>query len=91
MGKAISTTRCKRGKKILEQIWERKDPNKEAEWINNMETELQILEEGTPLNIHTDELKPTLKKYQTGKNPGLDGIHCGFKNSCPYMTDLLQK
>ena len=38
---------------------------KKAEWINNMETELRMLEEGSQGNIHLDTLKATLKKYQT--------------------------
>ena len=46
---------------------ERKDHNKKAEWINNMETELRTLEEGSKVNIHADALKSILKKYQTGK------------------------
>ena len=43
-------------------IWERRNHNENAEWINNMETELQRLEEGSQVNIHPDGLKATLKK-----------------------------
>ena len=48
-------------------MWQWKDHNKKAEWINNMETELRILEEGPKVEIHPDTLKAILKKYQTGK------------------------
>ena len=37
------------------------------EWITDMETELRMLEEAPQVNIHTDGLKASLKKYQTGK------------------------
>ena len=72
MGKAISTTGCERSK-----IWEQKDHNKKAEWINNIETELRMLEEGSQVNIYPDGLKATLKKIANWKTPGLDDIH-GF-------------
>ena len=49
------------------KTWEWKDHNKKAEWMNSMETELWTLEEGPLVNIHSDALKWTLKKYQTGK------------------------
>ena len=65
MGEAIPATGCKSGKRFWSKIWERKDHNKKAEWTNNMETELRILEEGPQVNIHTDGLKATLQKYQT--------------------------
>ena len=32
-------------RRFWSKIWKRKDHNKKAEWINNMETELQMLEE----------------------------------------------
>ena len=57
---------------------ERKDHNKKAEWINNMETDLQMLEEGPQVNIHPDALKATLKKVANWKTPGLDSIR-GFR------------
>ena len=34
------------------KIWEQKGYNKNAEWINNMEKELQELEEGHEADIH---------------------------------------
>ena len=33
-----------------------------------METDLGMLEEGPLVDIHPDELKTTLKKYETGKS-----------------------
>ena len=49
------------------KIWEQKDHNKKAEWTNNMETELLILEEASKVEILLDALKATLKKCQTRK------------------------
>ena len=40
-----------------------------------METELQILEEGSQENIHPVGFKVTIKKIENRKTPGLDGIH----------------
>ena len=45
---------------------------KKTEWINNMESELRMLEEGLQVNIHSDGLKATLKKIANSKTPGLD-------------------
>ena len=59
------------------KMWEQKDHNKNAEWINNRETELRMFEEGTQMNIHPDGLKAKLKKMANWKAPGLDGMH-GF-------------
>ena len=53
---------AKEAKRFWRKIWEQKDHNKKAERINNMETEMQMLEEGTQVNIHPNELKATLKK-----------------------------
>ena len=72
-------------------ICERKDHNKKAEWLN-METELQMLEEGSPVNIHPDELKATLKKIANWKTLGLDGItELGLKSSPLFTTGLLRE
>ena len=49
------------------KIWERRDHNKKAVWMNNMEKELQNVEESRKTNIHFDSLKATLKKHQTEK------------------------
>ena len=38
-----------------------------AEWMNNITRKLEGLEEGPKAEMHTDLLKTTLKKYQTGK------------------------
>ena len=40
-------------RRFWSKIWERKDVNKKAEWIN-METELRMLEEGPLVNIHPE-------------------------------------
>ena len=42
-----------------EKMWERKDHNKKDEWINNMQTELQMLKEGPQVNIHSYGLQGT--------------------------------
>ncbi len=51
--------------------------NLETKWINNMEKELRMLEEGPKVEIHFDAPKITLKKMPNCKTPCLDGIH-GF-------------
>ena len=60
-----------------QEIKERKAHKKEAERINNMETELQMLEESPQVNIHPDGFKATLKKISNWKTPSHGGIH-GF-------------
>ena len=49
--------------------------NEKAEWINNITRELDGLEEGQKVEIHSDFLKATLKKISNWKTPGYDGIH----------------
>ena len=58
------------------KIWQPKQHNEKAEWINHITRELE-LEEGLKAQIHTDLLKTTLKKVSNWKTPGHDGIH-GF-------------
>ena len=59
------------------KIWQPKQHNEKAEWINLITRELEELEEGPKAEIHTDLLKTTLKKVSNWKTPGHDGIH-GF-------------
>ena len=62
--------------------------NEKAEWINNMTRELERLEEGPKAEIHTDILKTTLKKYQTGKcQATMEYMVSGSRNSPPFTTD----
>ena len=65
-----------------------KKHNKKAEWINNMTRELEGLEEGPKAEIHTDLLKTTLKKYQTGKSHDMmEYMVSGSRNSPPFTTE----
>ena len=65
-----------------------KKHNEEAERINNMTRELEGLEEGLKAEIHTDLLKTTLKKYQTGKRQAMmEYVVSGSGNSPPFTTD----
>ena len=48
-----------------------KKHNKKGEWISNITRGLEELEEGPKAEIHTDLLKTTLKKYQTGKRQAM--------------------
>ena len=59
------------------KIWQPKQHNEKAEWINHITRELEQLEEGPKAEIHTDLLKTTLKKASNWKTPGHDGIY-GF-------------
>ena len=58
-------------------IWEEKEHNRNAEWINKMKNELKGIEEGPKVDIHLDSLRITLKKIAYWKTPGYDGIY-GF-------------
>ena len=44
------------------KIWQPKQHNEKAKWINHITRELEELEEGPKAEIHTDLLKTTLKK-----------------------------
>ena len=59
------------------KIWQPKQHNEKAEWINHITRELEQLEEGPKTEIHIDLLKTTIKKVSNWKTPGYDGIH-GF-------------
>ena len=53
-----------------------------------MTRELEGPEEGPKAEIHTDLLKTTLKKYQTGKRQAIvDYMVSGLRNSPPFTTD----
>ena len=61
-------------KRFWNKIWKQKYHNKKAEWINNMETELQMLEKSPQVNIHLDTLKVQLKRISNWKTPSQNGI-----------------
>ena len=53
-----------------------------------MARELEGLEQGPKAEIHTDLLKTTLKKYQTGKRQVMIEYKVsGSRNSPPIKTD----
>ena len=55
-----------------------------------MTRELEGLEEDPKAEIHTDLLKTTLKKYQTGKRPIMsEYMVSGSRNSPPFTTIIL--
>ena len=65
-----------------------KKHNEKAERMNNITRKLEGLEEGPKAEIHTDLLKTTLKKYQTGKRqPMMECMVSGSRNSPPFTTD----
>ena len=59
------------------KIWQPKQHNEKAEWINHIKRELEELEEGPKAEMHTELLKTTFKKVSNWKTPGHEGIH-GF-------------
>ena len=61
----------------MSEIWEQKEDNKNAEWIDNMKKELPRLEEGTEADINLESPRATLKKVPNVETQGYDGIH-GF-------------
>ena len=54
--------------------WEQKEHNRKAEWINNIDKELQRLKKGSEAIIHLELLRATLKKEHKWEIPGHDGI-----------------
>ena len=50
------------------------DHERNAEWMNNINKELEEIEEGSQVNIHLDLPRATLKKIPNLKTPGFDGI-----------------
>ena len=67
MGKDIPATGCKKAKRFWSKIWEQKDYYKKAEWMNNVEIELLILEECPKVEMYPNTLKQHFKKQQTRK------------------------
>ena len=76
----------KETKRFWSKISERKD-HKNAESIDNVETDLRILEKGPKVEIHHDTLKAIVKIIPNWKTPVLDGIYgFSFKKSLLSMT-----
>ena len=77
-GECMRTNRqldAKEIKQFWSKIWEQKEHNKKAEWINNMKKELQGAEEGPKPDIYLESLGVTRKKVLNWKILGHDGIH----------------
>ena len=55
-----SNNRIQNYKTIWNQVWEHKEHNRNAEWINNMKKELQGLEEGPKADMYLYLLKAKL-------------------------------
>ena len=53
---------AKETQRVWTKIWEPKKHNEKAEWINHITREVEELEEGPKVEIHTDLLKTTRKK-----------------------------
>ena len=53
---------AKETERFWTKIWQPKNHNDNAEWINNITRELEGLEEGPKTEIHIDLLKTTLKR-----------------------------
>ena len=73
-------------KRFWSKVCEWKDHNKKSEWINIIEKELWILEEGLKVKIYPNSPKTTLKniKQETYTDFGL-------KNTSPSTTDWRSK
>ena len=68
------------------KIWQRKQHNKKAEWINHITRELEQLGEGPKAEIHTDLLKTTLKKVSNWKTM-MEYMVSGSRSSPQFTTD----
>ena len=66
--KTYQQSHAREAKLFLSKIWERGDNNRKAEWINNVEKQLQGHEEKPKAKTHIDSLRATLKKYRIGKH-----------------------
>ena len=55
---------AKEAELFWKEIWQPKEHNRKAEWLNNMSKELQGLEEGSKMEIYVDLLKTTLKNIK---------------------------
>ena len=51
-------------------MWKDKGHNRQAEFIDNMEKELQVLEEGSEVNTYMKLLTTRLKEVLNWKTPG---------------------
>ena len=71
------------------KIWQSKNHNEKAKWINNMTKELEGLEEGPKVELPRDLLKTTLKKISNWKTPGHDGIHSYWFKKLTSIHDRL--
>ena len=66
----------------------RKKHNEKVESINNITREQEGFEEDAKAEIHTDLLKITFKKYQTGKRQAMmEYMVSGSRNSLPFTTE----
>ena len=74
--KTYQQPNAKETEQFWTKIWQPKQHNEKAEWINHFTRELE-LKEGPKAEIPTNLLKTTLRKVSNWKKPGHDGIH-GF-------------
>ena len=71
------------------KMWQPKNHNEKAEWINDMTRELEGLAEGLIAEIHIELLRKTLKKISNWKTPRHDGIHGFWFKKFPSIHDRL--
>ena len=70
------------------KIWQSREQNEKAKWINNMTKELEGFAEGPEAEKHIDLLKTTRKKYQIDKHRVMmEYMYSGSRNSPPFTTD----
>ena len=66
--KTYQQPNAKETERFWTKIWQPKQHNEKAEWINNITRELEQLKEGPKAEMHTDLLKTALKKVTNWKN-----------------------
>ena len=66
MNEDIPTTRCKGSKQVWSKIWEQKEHNRKAKWINNSGKEFQGLEKALKQKYNSIHLEKHSRKYQIG-------------------------
>ena len=84
----------KEAKEFWSKIWEGREHNRKAGWINNMEKEGPKIKKKKKKEkkIRLDSHRTILKKYQIKKCQAIIAyMDSGFKNSLPSTTDRLSK
>ena len=87
--KTYQQPNAKETERFWTKIWQPKQHNEKAEWINHTTRELEQLEEGPKAEIHTDLFKTTLKTVSNWKKKQvmIEYMVFGSRSSPQFTTD----